>query len=281
MAAPRKVDTSQGAVNRAQQAVESAKTPFPTEAPNLGGDQVDLPGGLIYKETEITTASVRELDGAAEEALARASAGKPIHFLETMLECGVTRIGDLSEQESRAQLKKLLVGDREALLVAIRIATYGEEISVYNFVCPECAVVTDKITFSLDEDIKTVRLDSPKDVEFDVDLRKGRKAHVRLPNGEDQWAMAENEKLNVIERNTILMQRCVFSIQEQDGKQRSVLAQPGLIRDLGIMDRRTIRVALDEKAPGPRYNKIEFTHVDCGKEVSLGVDLGDLFLVQD
>ena len=277
----RKVDTSQGAVAAAQQAVESAKTPFPTEPPNTGGDQVDLPGGLIIREHEITTATIQELNGAAEEALARAASGQAIHFLEVMLEHGVVSLGDLSPEESRRNLKKLLVGDREALLVAIRIATYGDEISVFNFRCPECGVITEKITFSLEEDVKTVKLSSPKDVEFDVDLRKGRSAHVRLPNGEDQHAIAENERLNAVERNTILMQRCVFSIQDADGKQRSVLAQPGLIRDLGIKDRHVIRRALDDKAPGPRYSKIEFDHVDCGKKVSLGIDLGDLFLVQD
>ena len=277
----RKVDTSQGAVRRAAAAVESAKTPFPTEPPNTGGDQIDLPGGLIIREQEITTATIRELNGAAEEALARAASGQAIHFLEVMLEHGVVALGDLSAEESHRNLKKLLVGDRESLLVGIRVATYGDEISVYNFVCPECGVVTDKITFSLVEDVKTVRLSSPKDVEFDVKLRNGRSAHVRLPNGEDQHAISENERLNAAERNTLLMQRCVYSIQDAEGKQRSVMAQPGLIRDMGIKDRHEIRKALDEKAPGPRYNKIEFDHVDCGKAVSLGIDLGDLFLLQD
>ena len=109
---------------RLRQALDSASPePDPEIPPN---DLVDLPGGIIRADV-IRTAVVRELTGKDEEALARASQSlNPFHFVNTLLECGVVRFGQEDESETRQLLKEALIGDRDALILGIRRATYGD-----------------------------------------------------------------------------------------------------------------------------------------------------------
>jgi hypothetical protein len=80
---------------------------------------VDLPGGLIFNGEVIKTAEVRELNGRDEEAIGRQGASARIW--NTILTRAVVSIGNLPASEDL--LDKMLVGDRDALLLGIFRAT--------------------------------------------------------------------------------------------------------------------------------------------------------------
>lgn len=259
-------------------AFDNAQTKFP-DAPEVADNLVELPGGLIEGDHTYTTAVVKELTGADEEAMARAAiGGNSIHFLNTLLECGTAKIGDAEPEKTKELLKRLLVGDRDAILLGIRVATYGKELKVPGFLCPECGQASDVEFSDITEDIDTRKLDSPLDANFELPISGGRTVTMRLPNAGDQAIIAENSKWTQPERNTRLIQLCVQHIKDDvTGRTQSMQGFPSLAQAMSLRDRRKILDAIAEREPGPRYNDIKITH-DCGKEVSLVLDLGDLFL---
>lgn len=84
---------------------------------------VKLPGGLLTANGEvIREAEVRELTGEHEEALVRVRrSGSFVKFVNMLLTCGVVTLG--SEAATAKTLTRLLLGDRDALILGIRRAT--------------------------------------------------------------------------------------------------------------------------------------------------------------
>ena len=262
------------------QAAEMAKSKFPVPDA-FASDLITLPGGFVVsdsgQERVITTGQVKELTGADEESLGRALAAEnPYHVMNTLLERGVVKLGEEKPEDTRELLKELLIGDRDALMLGVRAATYGPEIEVTGWECPNCCEKIDA-TFDLADDVDTKTLKHPSEAEFDVKLRKGAVAHVRLPNGEDQFSVGELSKRPMAERNTRLLERCVETITDGDGQVRVMMAAPYMARDMGMADRKKITDELAKRQPGPAYNAVKFTHETCGKEVALSFNLGDLF----
>jgi hypothetical protein len=253
-----------------------SKPSFP-EPPAPASDLVDLPCGLVRTDDVVRTAKVRELTGADEEELAKASqADNPFHFLTVLLECGVTKLGDEDPAKTKELLKQLTIGDRDQLVVGVRKATYGSQVDIPVWQCPACGDVSE-IGFDLDEDVEVKKLDDPRsEIEFDVPLRRDRKARVRIANGADQIAMYDPQHLTLPERNTILLGRCVQNITDANG-QVSMVLSPLQVRSLGMADRQAILRELTDRQPGPALGDIKLVHTQCGKEVSLGVSVGDLF----
>ncbi len=275
----------QAAAAAAGAAMASAQTPFPSEAPGIYDNLVRLPGGLnLGNDAYIWTAEVRELTGADEEKMARAGqSGNPYHFLDTLLACGVARLGDRSPAETASLLPKLLMGDRDMLGLAIRIATYGAEYEVLDYICPVCGGMTARITCSLlpqpEGDIELRTLSHPGEGSFEVPLRHGGTAFVRLPDGEDQKYLSDFLSVTGTERNSALLRRCVSKIQEPGGLIRDVAAEPSVVLSMGAGDRKAIVRELAERQPGPQLLQgIKFSHIDCGKEVALPLTVGTLFL---
>lgn len=231
---------------------------------------VRLPGGLLRDGDVVRDAEVQELTGEHEEALAKAR-GNPIRFVSTLLRSGVVSIGD--EKATPQALKDLLVGDRDTLVLGIRRATFGNDVEFEDFVCPGCREHLD-ITLHL-EDIPIRELDGER--EFEVPLRKGGKAHVRLPNGHDQEKVFANPDLTDAEHNTILLAQVVSAVEAPDGTITRVSGDKHVKR-LGIADRRSILDAISERNPGPRYDDVKFTHESCETEVELPLSVATLFL---
>lgn len=242
-------------------------------------DLVKLPGGLIRGGKVDRTATVRELDGLDEEALSRALKTQGVagvfHFMDTLIACGTVSIGD--EPADRETLKSLLIGDRDELALAIRVATYGPDMVIEQWVCPHCGSQSD-ISFSLTEDVDRRTLADPAgDQTFEVSLRKGAKALVRLPSGRDQEALFENDTWTTAQRNTKLLSLCVMSYTDPSGQQFNVMAFPSVVTKLSIPDRQKLIQEISERQPGPRYNEVKFTHEECGNEVVLALGVRDLF----
>lgn len=263
-------------VNRAVQKALAEASPAP-ELPLPPDTLVTLPGGLLHPGGLITTAEVRELTGEHEEALARAAQAKPgnlLHFMNTLLECGTVRFGIEDPNETRRLLKDTLVGDRDALVIGIRKATYGNDLDIEQWQCPECDQLSD-LTVPIDE-LPIKKLDNPAEQSFTVSLRNKRTAEVRLATGADQLAVYDNQSLSGAERDTILLGRCLVSITT-DGQRNVVTGLSNMVsRQLGIKDRHDILRELRDRQPGPEF-KVTITHDACAKEVEVPIGLGDLF----
>lgn len=241
------------------------------------GGNFRLPGGLVQGSDYTSVrydAEVRELTGADEEALTKARSGGIGKFLTTLLNSGTVSVG--GQQASPAVLGRLLLGDRDMLLMEIRRATYGDDIVWDQYSCPWCNDEF-RLTVGIDE-IPVRRLEDPSQRVFEVALRKGRKAFVRLPIGDDQDALlAVAERATESEQNTLLLSCVLISVVEADGTENAVTGNADFARSLGIVDRKAILDAIEKKQPGPQYNDVKFTHESCGKEVPLFISMGDLF----
>jgi len=235
--------------------------------PSLPDTTVTLAAGLIdpFAGTVSTTAEVRELNGADEEAIAKLS--DPGKALLAILERATVSIGE--EPATKQLLGSLLAGDREALLLAIRKATFGSEVEV-STVCDKCPELqTFKI--DLDKDVEVKKLEDPiRDRRFTVELKAG-PAKVNLPTGDVQTQIINATDKNSAELDTMLLAACVTEIGDQP------VLNANRIRTLGITDRRLLLDEIAKRNPGPQLSEIKKACGTCGQEVYLPLTLAELF----
>lgn len=236
---------------------------------------VELPGGLLTPENVLLTeVEVRELTGRDEEVILKARmTGKYSRFMRSLLKAGVVSIG--GKEVTDDILDDLLIGDREAIILGIRRATYGDEVELTGVGCQECGTVTDLIV-TLD-DIPTRSMEDPKKRTYDVPLRKGGFITLRLQTGADQVKVFDNPNITVVaEQNSIILGCCMISRTFPDGK-TAFVDSANAARDLGVVDRKALLEVLEKNQPGPRYEDIVHPCGNCGAEVPLSLNVGDLF----
>jgi hypothetical protein len=234
---------------------------------SLPGDlNVALPGGYMTLEGEvIRTARVKELTGRDEEAIFRQTTAAGA--LNSTLIHGVTHVG--SEPATEALLDRLLVGDREALLVGIFRATFGSPAPLQTY-CGKCGEAKEALV-DIEQDIKhRVLADPINDRVFEVHGKKS-VFLVTLPDGTTQKALAANAEKSGPELSTILLRNCVMKI---DGNPVYSDVQ---IQNLGVSDRRTISKEIGNRNPGPIFESTTAECPDCGSEVVVPISLGALF----
>jgi len=241
-----------------------------TEPEPLPDGSVTLPGG--YRDldgTIYTDATVRELNGADEEMLAKPEVIKNMgRFTQLLLQRGVTRIGPY-ENPDNTKLGSLLLGDRDMLLLAIRCMTYDNMLEM-EVACPACGESL-TVKHDLKTEVPIKKMDDPTEREFVMQLRDGSEVKCLLAVGSDQEAILSNATTkNNAELSSMLLARCVMTL---DGKP---LGLEG-VRRLGIKDRRMLLEEITGRQPGPQYSKIELTCAACAKEFPMRVDLLDLF----
>jgi hypothetical protein len=251
------------ATELSQKVIEGEK-PVAREAP-IG--EVDLPGGWIAPDgTLCRTAMVHELTGLHEERLARINpATNYPSYVQTLLKSGLESIN--GHELDDEQMKTLLLGDRESLLLGIRIATYGPNLDMH-LTCPACRHEEDLI-LELDKDIPVKEMDTPEVREYDVELRGGRLAVVR-PATVGVLDSIWDVKKTGAEMKTATLQRCVKTL---DGRN---VAPQDILR-LGLADRKTLLTFLHDIQPGPDYEGVRLACEECGEESALVLDLADLF----
>lgn len=260
------------AVNsQVQQVLSESQQPAPEiSAPEE--THYTLPGGIYWEGELLKNAQVRELNGSDEEELARVK-GSAVRWMSLALERNVVQIGGIVPTPT--MIRKLLIGDRDALILGIRIASLGPDYSAQNIQCPHCEDYFDAVVDLAS--VEQVVLESPQPRhEYDVALRRGRKALVALPDGAAQEKMFLDDSATLPERNTTLIAACLRNVKEVDGTQSS-LSGEALARSLGMADRTAILRFIAETQPGPELHNVTFTHDACGKEVSLPITIGELF----
>ncbi|WNI17616.1 hypothetical protein [Actinacidiphila sp. ITFR-21] len=233
-----------------------------------GNNRVTLERGICREGSWYREAEVKELTGADEEAIAAAGSSSYKVF-ETLLLRGVRTVGD--ESMSRKLAAELLIGDREFLVMAVRRATFGNDLVFEELPCPYCKELID-LTVPLNA-IPFTHLADPERTEFEVPLRRGATAVVRLPNGDDQAAVFAVKDGNEAKQDSEILGRCVLRIQHADGSSTRRPPATSLFMD----DRQTILKFLAKTQPGPRYGDFSFVHDTCGTEVPLPISLAVLF----
>lgn len=226
--------------------------------------EVDLPGGLFdpFKGI-ISNAEVRELTGVDEEAISKIA--DTAKSLIAILERATIKIGD--EPASKDLIDSLFAGDREMLLLAIRKVTFGNEIKLGPGLCPHCEE-EQIFTIDLTKDVEIKKLEG--DAEFTVKCKAG-DVLVTLPKGATQKAIVEATNRTSAELDTIMLKSCVLSINGQ------TVINPDVVRNLGMLDRRTILKEISDRNPGPQLGALKKECQSCGQEVPLPLSLADLF----
>lgn len=230
-----------------------------------------LPGGLVSSDGQVRRdVEVRELTGADEEVLARTLANSndelaALRWINRIVELGLVSVGG----KPLERIGDMLTGDRDFLALAVRMATYGREYET-KLSCPGCQGTSD-VVFELDKDIPTHSVDDVEQATKDVELRNGRIAQVRRVTVDDQLAAMEGRERTGAERNTVLLARCVVSINGA----RTMGEQT--MRELGIADRNKLIESITEGQPGPQMLGVNVTCPKCSHEFPADFGLVAMF----
>ena len=229
---------------------------------------VELPAGFLDMLTGdlLTSAEVRELNGADEEALAKVGSTNIAKLVDVILERGVVEIGG---RPAKPLLDMLLSGDRDALFIGVRCATYGQDLEL-TAKCPTCDK-TQEVVVDLNDDVPVRRLNDPKVRYFEVETRKG-KAVISLPTGRTQRELLQAENKTAAELNTMVLVSCV---QELNGQ--PVHGAAAVREGMGARDRETLLEAIGSRVPGPRLGEVSKPCQSCGESIALPLTLADLF----
>lgn len=242
---------------------------FEPETVEPPSNEVFLPGGYINKDGSLVKlAEIRELNGADEEALAKATNAN--RALNTIINRGLVSIG--TEPVSKGLLDQLLSGDRDAILLAIRIATFGSKIE-YGVFCGGCNT-QQTVDVDLVEDVESKDLEDPfNDRIFTISGKAG-EITVSLPNGVTSNKFLDAESKSVAEMITEVLAGCIVSINDEPSLGKTTALQ------LGISDRELITNEIFKRTPGPRLGEVKKACKACDSEISLSLSLASLFRLQ-
>jgi hypothetical protein len=254
--------------NQQVQALTAPRLPLMEALP---ANSVELPGGYIDDEGNLhTEARIREINGSDEEAMARElrnpSANVP-KVVDLLLKRSVQSIGSIEPVPTQV-LNAMLTGDRAALMLAVRILTFGSDWEVPDFPCRLCGEQFGTIV-ELDS-IVIDKLDNPMIQEIEVELRNDHIATLALMTGAVQLEMVGDVNRTGPEEVTIAIDRCLRKI---DG----LPVAASSAQRMSMADRRTVVSALAEAQPGPRMEEVVVTCTECGREANYTVSLVDLF----
>lgn len=227
---------------------------------------VNLPGGYISATGEVyRTAEVRELTGRDEEAILRNSQNYKV--FSTLLQRGTLLLGPASPTED--DLENLLIGDRNALMLGIYKATYGNKADLGAY-CNGCKDLK-TVQVDINTDIKTKAMTDPiSDRTFMVQGRSSSFV-VTLPTGRTEKAVSQAIEGTGSEALSALLETTVLKIDN-----RPVVGRRQ-VQDLGVADRKTLATELGNRDFGPQFDDIVIECPDCGGEVRAVVDLPSLF----
>lgn len=235
--------------------------------------------------TRYMAATVRELNGGDEEAIAKLprSAWNYDTLLNDLLIRRATEtIGGLNAPDHPELLNKLIIGDRDLLFKEILLSSYGHTQTYENVQCPSCQFEHD-IFVDFDDLLEVVGLpkdDKGNDVDpenIPVTLRDGKVIVFRYPTGRDIMSVWQGSvAMTMAEVNTQMMARCVKTV---DG------AQLGKVQDavrwaqkLTVRDRSAITEVLG-KQPQVKFKGGEVPCENCGVQLPIVIGWADLLQV--
>lgn len=261
----------------AQQAVQAANDApddgvpegAPTlPVPNYDALHIDLPVGSYnpIEGKEYATAEVRELNGEDEEYFSR---GRTFHDRKArLIKRGTAKVGD--DEPNDAIFDSLAQGDHEVILLGIRRATYGDELTI-DLQCPNCGEDQESVV-DLSEHVEIRGYDS---LRHSVTLKSGKTVSFHWPTAADDralWEYAEtNKQATVAELNTQMLARVVEQIDEEPALGEATA------KAMNMRDRRELVNYIAENVPGPLYRDLTHRCMNCEYEATLEVSFEDLF----
>jgi len=244
-------------------------------------DLVTLPSrGSVYgpehpfhnvEETEIRCMSAKEEDLLTSRALIK----KGTVVTELLKACLLNKAVDVDS---------LLVGDRNALLIAIRVSGYGPEYSV-RIECPNCGEQFDN-SFSL-ANLKIKRLSIeptiPNSNVFSFKLpSSGWDVQFKLFTGADDLLLsqdAEKRKKMGLQIDNLVTRRLVYSLTSINGEtDKQKISR--MVSSLRAGDSLALRRYIDQIEPGVDMNQ-EAQCKSCGDSSTVDVPVGPTFFWPD
>jgi hypothetical protein len=226
--------------------------------------EINLPGGVPVGEEWCRRAWLRPITGREEEFLL--NEGRELtaaaRVTQLIAHC-LQRLGPV-EPVGVELVRRLSVGDREALLLHIRRLTLGERVSCL-LSCPNC-----KNKMDLDLQIGELLLPPYPHCRqiHAADIAGSENSyHVRfrVPNGEDQEAVASSAEHSVDAASELVLKRCVEQVDSLNEEKLSDLP-PIVLRELP-----TKMAALDPQAE----LLLDLTCPECAAGFVVPFDAGD------
>lgn len=253
----------------ASQDVAALNDALKSSAPEMSHSkslQVNLLRGIFDGEEWQTSATVKELTGVDEEALAAYDVRNGVSYSEYMthlLKRSVEYIGSTAVSEKPTIVDDLIIGDRDVLFLGTLKATYGRY-REFEVICNECDKNND-ITIDLEDDFKVE--ESTKDIHkpLAIILKDGSVINLNYPTGGDSQYVAKKAKTTA-EQNTLMLARCAI-LEGYDRTQAEVWA-----KNLNLADRNKLVKALLSAQPGPRMGEVETQCAHCNAKINLALD---------
>lgn len=256
---------------QANAAIEKLTKPAVPLMPPLPADTVTLPGGYLDEDGVLhTECRIREINGSDEEAMARELRNPTINIpkvVDLLLKRCVLGVG--SYESTPKLLGQMLSGDRSALMLAIRILTFGTDWEVPDFPCRLCGQ-NFGVVIELEHDIPIKKMENPMVQDVEVSLRNGHLALVHMLTGDVQLEMVGDGNRTGPEEATICIDR---SIRSLDGN--PVMGH--IAQKMSMADRRKIIQAMSDAQPGPQMEEVVVSCTECGREATYQLNLVDLF----
>jgi hypothetical protein len=240
-----------------------------------------LPGGYVddhgtlHREVELAS-----LTGRDEELLAQGGRPESASAVTAVLARGVHRLGDISPVTEEIA-RRLLVADRQYLLLKLRQATFGDRVLASLF-CPwpDCGQRV-SLDFSIAEvpvqesadraPIYTMMLSEAAAGEQGRDAAdEDRVVSFRLPNGADQEALASLVADNEARALTMLLERCLQRIGPHAPPDSAQVAR------LSPLARAEIEGQMEQVAPRVELT-METNCPECGRLFVAPFDLQRFF----
>lgn len=248
---------------------------------DIAAESVPLPSrGIIYKQDgELygkETIDIRPMTAKEEDILTSRAYIKNGTVLTKLLESCIINKNIKSDD--------LISGDRNALLVSLRITGYGSDYDV-EVECPECSTKS-KQSFDLSQlEIKRLSVDPVSFGEnlFEVQLPMTKKSvKVKFLTGHDEREMmitSERKKKSGFKNETMITDRLVRSIVSVEGitdKNKITF----FVKNLPARDSLALRRFLDKNEPGI-IMKSWMNCPSCHEESEVGLPMGASFFWPD
>lgn len=230
--------------------------------------EIDLPRGLELEGSWHRRAALRPLNGADETFLQEegSSLTPPAKATAILARC-LAALGPLAPVPEAA-VRRLAVGDRDALLLQLRRLAFGDRISCV-VTCPELACAQ-KMDLDLGVGDLLVPAYQVRQVVHDVTLSRGSrsfKVRFRLPEGRDLEAVAGFAASDPAGAAPLLLQRCLVQVEGEPE-----------VADLAIVEKAlpALMAALDPQAD----IELAMRCSECGREFEVGFDAGAQFFTE-
>jgi hypothetical protein len=219
-------------------------------ATQLADGVCDLPGGLVLDDgRRLGRAELRPLTGREEEWLTQHAGMASAHLATKLLSACFVRLEE--EPVNSEIIDKLLVGDRDYLILQLRRMTLGDRFAAV-FSCPACKRAMDVEFLAQDISIEP-RLQNTVAYTWASDDAQ-RVVRYRLPNGADQEAVADLRAGDAVEA---LLARCVID----DGG--TPLSNEERVAVIAEMDARAPQIDLELELNCPECGHSFTTPFDC------------------